>query len=253
MVATNAIEAYRCGACETIFEEPEGPVYECSRCNGTQIDERRCPECHIFMAKVADSSCPACEDGEAITEVEAFSSADGDLHLSAEEAAAWDADAPERAAEQVRHKEKMDAYLDSWSEERRAVCAALLPRMRLLLAALPEGAVPELHQTVALTVESMERDPTGFSIYTMMVGLDDLGRLLLPGDETEALIATGRDYGLSYDDREIASGRMLERLRPLLVPEVLERFDDHFSGFGTRHGFDVADVLFEQFGIEDPS
>lgn len=57
------IDAFKCSECEELFvsgEEGE-PVYECSRCGQIQVEERRCEQCHIFMARMADSSCPHCE------------------------------------------------------------------------------------------------------------------------------------------------------------------------------------------------
>lgn len=55
---------FRCADCEALFDEPGEPLYECSRCN-QQSTERRCDECHIFMARVeGPGSCPECESGE---------------------------------------------------------------------------------------------------------------------------------------------------------------------------------------------
>lgn len=42
-------------------EEFEEPLYECSCGTGRGADERRCDQCHRFRAKVADESCPECE------------------------------------------------------------------------------------------------------------------------------------------------------------------------------------------------
>jgi hypothetical protein len=79
------IIAAKCGECEELYEAgaDEGEaVYECSRCGQTQVEERRCEQCNIFMAKVADESCPHCESPieEKVETVLAVRSPDGQLH-----------------------------------------------------------------------------------------------------------------------------------------------------------------------------
>lgn len=37
MTATQ-VDAYHCGDCDSYLLDPEGPVYECSRCGGTQVE-----------------------------------------------------------------------------------------------------------------------------------------------------------------------------------------------------------------------
>lgn len=65
---TERVEKAVCQTCDHVDdpEEFEQPVYECSRCGGTQTGEgeNRCETDHIFMAKVADLGCPSC--GEAV-------------------------------------------------------------------------------------------------------------------------------------------------------------------------------------------
>lgn len=63
------VEAWECGNCGHLTDDPadfEGAVYECSRCGNEQgeADGNRCENCHIFMARVADRSCPECHDME---------------------------------------------------------------------------------------------------------------------------------------------------------------------------------------------
>ena len=48
-----------------------GPLYECGSCGATyslagsaDAESNRCPECNRFGRKLAELSCPACEDGE---------------------------------------------------------------------------------------------------------------------------------------------------------------------------------------------
>lgn len=61
------VEAFKCGECGHIEEDRDEfgvPGYECSRCSshGRGEDGRRCDVDHIFRAKVADESCPSCEE-----------------------------------------------------------------------------------------------------------------------------------------------------------------------------------------------
>jgi len=56
----------KCPSCGELAEagDYDEPVYECSRC-GQSVrgeDGRRCASCNIFTAKVADLSCPSCEE-----------------------------------------------------------------------------------------------------------------------------------------------------------------------------------------------
>ncbi len=74
------VSAFKCSECDAIVHEWDGePVYECSRCNQTQVGERQCPEDHIFMAKVANASCPECETGEEPEQVLAVVDPKGNL------------------------------------------------------------------------------------------------------------------------------------------------------------------------------
>lgn len=75
-----------------------GPAaYECGTCGSqfTSDESNRCPDCNRFAAKLADASCPECDEpiggeyGEA-EEREVYRSADGQVHNTADEAVAWD-------------------------------------------------------------------------------------------------------------------------------------------------------------------
>ncbi len=238
-----AIDAYRCGACEELFEDPGGPLYECSRCSGREVEERRCPACNIFMAKVADESCPSCEDGDDITPVAAWEAEDGSLHLSEAEAAAWDAGAGERAEAKERHRASMDAYFERLHAENRAKSARLLPALRRLADVFaPE---PSMLGPVAHTIEALESDPESCTTYLVPVSVAGLARILLPGDETEADIAVGKDYSIPWERHQEATARLKARLDPLVTdPELRRRvIDDSFMTLGSAAGIAVEDLL----------
>ncbi len=244
-----ALDAYQCGACDEVFEEPGGPVYECSRCSATQVEERRCLNCNIFMAKLADQSCPSCEDGEAIERVAAWEAEDGSLHLSEAEADEWDAGAPERAARAVKHKAEMDAYLDARFAERVRSNERLLPGLRALAARLGDDA-PSMLGGVTYSITSIEREPD-YPPCSIQVGLAELARVLL--DDAEEAIAVGTDHARPYEEREAAAAALRERLIPLITnAELLVRVDDSFFGFGCHLVVD-ADVLIDQFVPKEPS
>lgn len=63
---TERIEMTICPTCDHAAdaEEFEQPVYECSRCGGSQVGEgeNRCVSCNVFMSKVGDLACPSCEE-----------------------------------------------------------------------------------------------------------------------------------------------------------------------------------------------
>ena len=68
--------AWRCASCGEEFrdggaDQDQGPLYECGSCGATfslagstDGESNRCPECNRFGRKLAELSCPACEDGE---------------------------------------------------------------------------------------------------------------------------------------------------------------------------------------------
>jgi DNA-directed RNA polymerase subunit RPC12/RpoP len=67
--------AWRCASCGEEFtdgdaDQGQGPLYECDSCGAkfslagsADGDSNRCPECNRFGRKLAELSCPACEDG----------------------------------------------------------------------------------------------------------------------------------------------------------------------------------------------
>lgn len=72
---------YKCQDCEEISEEPGGPLYECSGCGNKAVgvENRRCENCNLFMAKLADQACSECEEGE-VEEVYCVTDVDGEEH-----------------------------------------------------------------------------------------------------------------------------------------------------------------------------
>ena len=67
---------YKCQDCDTIIDPDDGsdlevPLYECNSCgtvfnrdNSADGESHRCPDCNKFGAKLADKSCPACQEGQ---------------------------------------------------------------------------------------------------------------------------------------------------------------------------------------------
>lgn len=242
-----SIDAFLCGDCDAIFDEPVGPVYECSRCGATQIEENRCSQCHIFMGKVADEACPDCESAEPnLSAVVAYEAADGSRHLTAAEADAWDADAPKRAERAAEAKAEMDAMFEQRRKEARARAERLLPALYRLAEVLTPGA-PDMLDTVTYTIDALVRDPEFGMIYTPSVRVAELARVLVPGDETEAAIAVGEDYERPYEERNAVCVELKARVLPLITnDELRERVADPFVTFGAGLGVDV-EVLLDQF------
>jgi rubrerythrin len=64
--------AWRCASCGVELTEDEadqgqGPLYACGQCGSTfsaDAESNRCPDCNRYGRKLAELSCPACEDGE---------------------------------------------------------------------------------------------------------------------------------------------------------------------------------------------
>lgn len=45
-------------------------VYQCPNCDERYLDERRCPDCHLFCRRVGiGGSCPHCDEPVAITDL----------------------------------------------------------------------------------------------------------------------------------------------------------------------------------------
>lgn len=87
--AAPLVEAQECASCGHVAEphEYDEPRYECGTCGtgGRGEDARRCAQCHKFTAKVADHSCPECEeDASEAALVQARQMPDGSLVLESD-------------------------------------------------------------------------------------------------------------------------------------------------------------------------
>lgn len=183
MTARQTMVAVPCPECSAPIEggaDGLGPAtYCCSRCGSVQVDERRCEGCHIFMGKESDASCPECEAGiepsDLGDEITLWAAADGSWHDSEEEAEAWDAAAPERAARAAENRERRDRVMEAHEAERSAAAAeisALFERVRPRLA-----AAPELCEHLRWQIED-----AGWisALSTVMVPVDEIVGLLVP-------------------------------------------------------------------------
>lgn len=241
------VEAFQCGDCEAIFEEPGEAVYECSRCNSTQVGERRCTQCNIFMAKIGDESCPDCESGEDINPVTVFPAADGTFHFTADEAVTWDDTAEERAAEEAerveRHRAMLDAHISEREEENRARSAMLLPALHAVADGLDPVLCPDLLDGVRLNIESMERHPEDGGRYGIGVSLGELALALLgPDVAADAAFIDDNDNG--WDERGVVCARLRGQIIPFLTDEELvERVNDPWFTGGSVLVVDPENVV----------
>lgn len=115
------------------------PAYECGACGSqfTSEDGNRCPDCNRFAAKLADASCPECEEpigGEHgdVEEREVYRSADGETHDTADAAAAWDE--PAAVAERQRESAASAASAYAVIEQHRRESDARTARLQAALA-----------------------------------------------------------------------------------------------------------------------
>lgn len=238
--------AYRCPECDVAFTEPGERVYECSRCGGTQVEERRCEQCHIFMAKVADESCPECEapagDLELIT---IWESEDGMVHESEQDALAWEADAPAREQRAVERAVRDAADREARLEEARLRGLEWAPRIarvhdRLLemVGGYGPGTVATrymLHALDSLEWIGGQHQRGELGGFTVSVSLGLLARLLVPSPDLEVMLARGDDYSLGWEERK--------RLRDVIASQVSERLAM------MEHGAPLSDVLtYMEFG-----
>jgi hypothetical protein len=116
---TEKVQAWRCLACDELFEQPEGPVYECGTCGNREVDERRCGSCNKFMAKQGDQSCPHCMDTD-IEQTECFRLEDS-LFNTVEEAAKWLKE--NTPAKVKKRQQESDEQMAKLMEERKQVRA----------------------------------------------------------------------------------------------------------------------------------
>lgn len=240
------VDAWRCNACGELFEEPDGPLYECSRCGGRDVGEgaRRCGECHIFAAKVADACCPECQE-EDVEEAEAWEGADGKLYASEEAEAAWVAEAPARA----EAAEKSRAFTERWLEENRrkseARNARLLPKLVRLLELLGDRA-PRLRRDAVYNLQDIRRDPSCGGTVQAVLEFRELAGLFAP--EMREELALAADYSRPWEERRGPEAVVRERIRAALPARFAEALSDSLFCAGSAVCFameDAADALLE--------
>lgn len=243
------VTTHRCGECGEHFDEPGGPIYCCSRCGGEQVEERRCSECNIFMAKIADESCPSCEQGGEFIAVEVWQSEDGEFFESAEEEQRWIADAPVRETQRADNERRTAELMERLHQERVARCQALEPRLALFVSL--SVAAPKLQKTAAMSLAEIQCDPGSGSIYMPYIYLAELAALLIPDyPNLEALTERATDY-VNIDvherrtiEREVREAVMTKLSRNDATADLMSRIDrgDDF-GFGTGLGCEMEQLL----------
>ena len=236
-------EAYRCPACEDLFEEPVA-LYECSRCGGEvpedETEDRRCPECHIFMAKAADAACPGCHDPDP-EQVEAWRGEDGQLYESEQAERDWIAEAPARAAKAAEGREWMRRHMEEYAAECRATNAALAPKLRRLIG-LIAGRMPVLEDQVRWQLAGIERDPETSAGLVADLKFNELAAVFaahLPED-----LRTSVDRDLDYEDRIAVAGRLRE---PIVAAfegtPLVDRMRDSWYLPGNGLGYPILDAI----------
>lgn len=227
--------AFVCEECQGSFAEPGEALFECSRCGQTLVDERRCPDCNIFMAKVADESCPDCEaplEGD-LEQVRVFETGDGMVHESMAAAEAWIADAPSRAERALEVKADLERRMDESREAARLRGEEWAPRVAAVYDALfpiwvewrdslgltdPAMYLRQTLETLGWIRENLERgDSGGFSL---PVSMSWFGLLVVRGhsvwDEQVADVVYGCDYDHPWEIRSEARVRVLARTAAVL-------------------------------------
>lgn len=132
LVTTEAVTY--CPNCEDEVDELV-PLYECSRCGQRHAEEdaegRRCPDCHIFMARVDGEFCPNChEEAELVTRM-----------------VDREAEAKEREANRERHREAQRPA-DEERARKRAIQSAFWDEHAWLFERFPPQH-PESDSTMA--------------------------------------------------------------------------------------------------------
>ena len=208
------VDALRCGDCESLFSSHEAgePVYECSRCGETQVEDNRCQHCYVWMRKVWERSCGDCEGGD-LTECEAWEGEDGQLFESEEAEREWIADAPNRERRRQEHEAYMKKMDAEFQAEREANQARVRPKVEHALEILPAGRCEGIRRTMrhALEIEGGRSVPN----YSVPVYGEDMAAIL----------------GMEYPKFEVEGGdafspyrRGHEWVREELIPEALRAF-----------------------------
>ena len=236
------VDVLRCDSCDDLVESVEGPVYECSRCGGVQMGDRRCESCHVFMAKVSDTACPNCEDYDGgFVPVSAWR-VQGRVFDTEHEAQEWVDDTPNREARAEEARRELDERLNAHRAERVAAHEARLPRMKELRDLLDPAQTPDLASTMNWNVERGEIEED-WNPSIPMTTLSEFAAIVdEPGTRTDRKIAT--DYSKSFEERDAANRRLRETVVNALPDgPVKERLDDHFVSATTGVGSSMDETL----------
>ena len=217
----STVTAYRCPDCDELRREEDlVRAFECSRCGGQlsedEAEGRRCPDCNIFMAKIADQCCAECFADLSGQDEDAWEGDDGELYESEEAEQEFIAGAAERERKREegrRRSERILAEIDAASRARNAV---LLPQLRRLYELLAgSGHAADLRNTVVFAIKELERRPESGGDYTPAIKASVMARLLAPELSREADLAD--DVMADYDVRQAALRAIADRVIPLLA------------------------------------
>ena len=234
----STVTVYRCPGCdERVRTEDAVRTYECSRCGqqGSEDDfeNRRCPDCNIFVGKLADKGCPGCYEDLDGTEEEAWEGADGELYDSEEAEVAWIAGAAEREEKCRQAETDNQRILAEIHARNRARNEAILPQLRRLYELLAHGGhAADLRNTVVFAIQEYERDPDLGGEYTPVVHADVMARLLAPELGREADLC--RNVDASYEERQEAVRAIAAAVIPRLASSG-SKLAERLEGW-VRHG-----------------
>ena len=166
------VDGHRCDSCGHLFTETGEAQYECSRCGSNQVGDKRCASCNIFMSKVADETCPECEDGQDIHKVELFEAPDGELFTDEQSWKNYVKDTPKRKRREAAAKKQLDKDMEQYRRRREAEKEL---RNQLLVQALPAllRHMPKMVETYDLKQERWRRD-TFLTTSTVTVDPEEL-------------------------------------------------------------------------------
>lgn len=200
------VEVYLCPLCDDEVDPDEAAerrVYECSRCGERVVPEEgeraRCLSCNVFCAKVADASCPACEEEielDDIVRADRWRTSDGALHESPADAVEWIANEEQRYHDHQRRRRETDEILERMRQESKE-------RERQLVAAV------EVARAHGVPIAWAHDGWTSWR-QSASVFLDGRDLLALAG-MTEDEFYGGR-FPLDYDDLVEPVDRLYERL-----------------------------------------
>lgn len=233
------LEAFLCESCEEISSDVGEAVYECSRCGNSQVDDRRCSACHVFMAKVSDESCEVCEAPGPLTSTSAFE-VDGRLFPTSQEAEEWVADAPNRAERQAKSEAELNELLSERAVEVAARAEALRPRIEAVLALISPQTAPEMHSAITASIESFESPFVSF--FLVPVRMREVLDVRFPGEFADDY-EIAADYDRDWDERVAAAARIRDGV--LAQVQVSETFVDRLHSWspGSAPRVEIEDAL----------